>query len=74
MLSGAKSLVVPNTAIVQTTEREYVIAVKDNRASLVDIKEGMADKNFTEVFGSLSASDSIVLNPGEDLKQGELID
>jgi membrane fusion protein (multidrug efflux system) len=29
MLSGTKSLLVPNNAIVRSTEREYVITVMD---------------------------------------------
>lgn len=51
MVSGAKSLLVPNTAIVQTTEKEYIIVVKKGRAALVDVKEGMTSKDDTEIFG-----------------------
>ncbi|MEB0248576.1 MULTISPECIES: efflux RND transporter periplasmic adaptor subunit [unclassified Mucilaginibacter] len=73
MLSGAKSLLVPNTAIVRSTEREYVITVKDGKAKLVDIKEGLAGKDSTEVFGALVASDRIVTKAGDDIKDGTVI-
>ncbi len=73
MLSGAKSLLVPNTAIVRSTEREYVITVKDGKAKLVDIKEGLAGKDSTEVFGALVASDRIVTKAGDDIKAGTVI-
>ena len=73
MLSGAKSLVVPSSAIVRSTERKYVIVVKDGKAKLVDVKEGLAGKEDTEVFGALTANDRIVLNAGDDIKDGDPI-
>ncbi|RFZ83065.1 efflux RND transporter periplasmic adaptor subunit [Mucilaginibacter terrenus] len=73
MLSGAKSLLVPNTAIVRSTEREYVITVRDGKAKLVDIKEGLAGKDSTEVFGALVPSDRIVTKAGDDIKDGTVI-
>lgn len=74
MLSGAKSLLVPNTAIVQTTERKYVIVVKNRIAKFVDIKEGMSDENATEVFGALAAADTIILKAGNEIQDGDIID
>ena len=73
ILSGAKSLLVPNTAIVRSTEREYVIVVKDGKAKLVDVKEGLAGKDATEVFGQLSAHDQILLKAGDDIKDGDSV-
>lgn len=73
MLSGAKSLLVPNTAIVRSTEREYVIAVRDGKAKLIDVKEGLAGKDDTEVFGALSTNDRIVINGSDDLKEGDTV-
>jgi hypothetical protein len=70
MLSGAKSLLVPNTAVVRSTERKYVIQVKNGRAALVDIKEGMVSHDSTEVFGNLKKGDRIVNNANDELKQG----
>ena len=73
MLSGAKSLVVPNSAIVRSTEREYIIIVKNGKAKLVDVKEGLAGKDATEVFGNLAANDQIIKNASDDIKEGDLI-
>ena len=70
MLSGAKSLLVPNKAIVRSTEREYIIAVKNGKASLIDIKEGLASHDSTEVFGNLKAGDHIVNAANDELKEG----
>jgi membrane fusion protein (multidrug efflux system) len=73
MRSGAKSLLVPNSAIVRSTERKYVVIVRDGIAKLIDIKEGMAGKDSTEVFGALSANERIVLGAGDDLQDGTAI-
>ncbi len=71
MVSGAKSLLVPNTAIVRSTEHEYVIAVKNGKASLIDIKEGLISHDSTEVFGNLKAGDHIVTIGNDELKDGD---
>lgn len=73
MRSGAKSLLVPNTAIVRSTEREYVVAVRDGKARLIDIKEGMAGRDSTEIFGALSNKDHIVTKASDDIQEGVVI-
>ena len=73
MLSGAKSLLVPNTAIVRSTEREYVVLVQDGKAHIVDIKEGLASNDSTEVFGNLKPGDRIVTTANDELKEGTTI-
>ncbi|MDN3579848.1 efflux RND transporter periplasmic adaptor subunit [Mucilaginibacter flavus] len=73
MLSGAKSLLVPNGAIVRSTEREYVITVTDGKAALVDVKEGLARNDSTEVFGDLKAGGKILNHATDEVKQGDSI-
>lgn len=70
MLSRAKSLLVPNSAIVRSTERKYVVLVINNKARLVEIKEGLASQDSTEVFGNLKAGDKIVLHGNDEIKEG----
>ncbi|WP_183581004.1 efflux RND transporter periplasmic adaptor subunit [Mucilaginibacter sp. X5P1] len=73
MVSGAKSLLVPNNAIIRSTEHEYVISVNDGKANLVDVKEGLASSDSTEVFGNLKAGDKVVLHGNDEIKQGDSI-
>ena len=56
-------MLVPNTAIVRSTEREYVVTVTGGKVTLVDIKEGLASHDSTEVFGKMKPGDKIVLHP-----------
>jgi hypothetical protein len=73
VLSNAKSLQVPNNAIVRSTEAEYVIAVRNGKANIVNIKEGLINKESTEVFGDLKPNDKIILHPSDEIKQGDPI-
>ena len=70
LLSEAKSLLIPNNAIVRSTERQYIITVKDGRAQFVDIKEGLKAKDSTEVFGNLAGGDEILLHATDEIKEG----
>lgn len=71
MLSGAKSLLVPNTAIVRSTEKEYVVRNNNGKADLVVIKEGLVSNDATEVFGNLKPNDKVVLKASDEIKQGD---
>jgi RND family efflux transporter MFP subunit len=73
MLSGAKSLLVPNSAIVRSTERKYVVKDSSGYAALIDIKDGLASGDSTEVFGNLKAKDKVILHASDEIKQGDSI-
>ena len=73
VLSGAKSLLAPNNAIVRSTEREYIVAVKKGRAALIDIKEGLNRNDSTQVFGDLKAGDKILNHANDEVKEGTII-
>jgi RND family efflux transporter MFP subunit len=73
LILGAKSLLVPNNAIVRSTEREYVIKVKDGKAVFADVKEGINGDESTEVFGNLKAGDRIVMHASDEIKEGQVI-
>jgi len=66
--SGA--LAVPTSAILTSTERQYVVRVQNGVAEYVEIKPGQQSDTLTEVFGNLHVGDRIVTNPRNDLKSG----
>lgn len=73
LLTSATSLLVPNNAIVRSTERQYVIQVVDGKAVYKDVKVGLSDNNVTEIFGDLKAGDEIILHASDEIQQGTTI-
>lgn len=68
------SLFVPPTAIATTTERSFVIRIKDGTTEWVDVKRGasMNQKgvDLVEVFGDLAAGDTIAVRGTDELRAG----
>lgn len=69
--SGAKSLLVPNSAIVRSTEKKYVIEVKNGKTCFVDIREGLIGAEMTEVFGDIKAGSVIISPANDEIKNGQ---
>ena len=65
-----QTFVVPKTAVVVTTERVFVIRVRNGRAEWVDVKRGGADKDLVEVFGDLKAGDQVVARASDEIRNG----
>ena len=68
------SMVVPPSAVATTTERSFVIRIRDGLAEWVDVKRGasMTDngKDLVEVFGDLSPGDQIAVRGTDELRAG----
>ncbi|WP_276483032.1 efflux RND transporter periplasmic adaptor subunit [Paraflavitalea pollutisoli] len=73
LLTASQSLLLPNNAIVRSTERQYVITVKDGKAKIVSIQEGLRTNDSTEVFGDLRSGDEIILHATDEVKDGTVI-
>lgn len=67
------SLTVPTSAIVTTTEGQYVVKANAGKAEFVEVRKGQQSQEVTEVFGALSLGDKIVTNPRDNLKNGASI-
>lgn len=67
------SLLVPPSAVVQTATRTYVIRVRGGAADLVDVQRGMLDGELTEVFGAVSAADTVLRRGSDDVLAGARI-
>jgi len=68
------SMFVPPSAVATTTERSFVIRVREGVAEWVDVKRGasMSDggKDMVEVFGDLSPGDQIAVRGTDELRAG----
>jgi membrane fusion protein (multidrug efflux system) len=68
--AAERSLVVPATSVVRTTERVFVIRVRNNRAEWVDVRVGAREGADAQVFGGLEAGDTIVRNGSDEIRDG----
>lgn len=66
----AESLFVPRTAVAETTERVFVIRVREGVAEWVDVRRGSFEGDEVEVFGELAAGDRVVLRASDELRPG----
>jgi RND family efflux transporter MFP subunit len=68
------SMFVPPSAVATTTERTFVIRIRDGVTEWVDVKRGasMSDngKDLVEVFGNLSPGDQIAVRGTDELRAG----
>lgn len=68
------SMFVPPSAVATTTERSFVIRVREGMTEWVDVKRGasMSDggKDMVEVFGDLSPGDQIAVRGTDELRAG----
>ncbi|MBS1626114.1 MAG: efflux RND transporter periplasmic adaptor subunit [Bacteroidetes bacterium] len=72
--SSVASYLVPSTAIVTTTEGKYIISTQGGTAHFIKVREGIADKGKTEVFGDLHGDETVLQNPSEEIKEGEAVE
>lgn len=68
------SLLVPPSAVAVTTERTFVIRVREDIAEWVDVKRGVSvnqqGADLVEVFGDLAPGDQIALRGTDELRNG----
>jgi hypothetical protein len=64
------SLWVPPTAIIQSTERTFVVRVHNGLVEQVAIQRGSATPDLVEVFGALESGDLVARRGSEELRAG----
>jgi membrane fusion protein, multidrug efflux system len=67
---SSPALFVPETSVVTTTERTFVVRNREGRAEWVDVRKGAADGDLVEVLGALKAGDRIVRRATDELREG----
>jgi membrane fusion protein (multidrug efflux system) len=64
------SLFVPRTAVVRTSERQFVVRIRNGVAEWVDVKRGETSGEMVEVFGQLRAGDEVVRRGNDEIRPG----
>jgi len=67
---NASGFTVPKSSLVISTERKYVLVVRSGRIQKVDVTSGNKSGHFVEVFGFLNKTDSVIVNAGDEIKEG----
>jgi membrane fusion protein, multidrug efflux system len=70
MRRSKPSLLVPSTSVATTTERVFVIRVREGVADWVDVRPGLTLGDRTEVFCDLAEGDVVALRGTDELKAG----
>ena len=64
------SLFVPRSAVASTTERTFVVRVRDGVAEWVDVKRGATMNDLLEVFGNLAAGEQVAVRATDEIRPG----
>jgi RND family efflux transporter MFP subunit len=64
------SLFVPPSAIATTTDRVFVIRIRNGATEWVDVKRGMSMGDLVEVFGDLQENDIVAMRATDELRSG----
>jgi membrane fusion protein (multidrug efflux system) len=67
------AFIAPQSAVITSTEKKFVVKVIDNKANIIDVRTGNEGNGLIEVFGNLSVGDSVIVNASDDIKQGQSI-
>jgi membrane fusion protein (multidrug efflux system) len=64
------SLFVPASSVATTTERSFVIRIREGVAEWIDVKRGASMGTLVEVFGNLRAGDQVATRGTDELREG----
>jgi len=64
------SLFVPSASVASTTDRTFVIRIRNNRTEWVDVKTGLTSGPLIEVFGDVRAGDNVAARGTDEIRPG----
>ncbi|HEX9508989.1 MAG TPA: efflux RND transporter periplasmic adaptor subunit [Puia sp.] len=64
------SFVIPASAIATTLEKKFVIKVTQGKADWIDVRQGITTDSGVEVFGKLTAGDTLLVKSTDERKPG----
>jgi len=67
---NAMSFIVPKSAVITSTERKYVLVIKDGKTVKVDVSTGNETADQIEIFGNLNKGEKIIINATDEIKEG----
>jgi len=71
--SNDSTFIVPKTAVVTSTEKVFIIRIKDGKAEWVNVQKGLEAGDNIEVYGKLNPGDQIVKAGSEEIRDGSTV-
>ncbi|MBZ5857328.1 efflux RND transporter periplasmic adaptor subunit [Flavihumibacter profundi] len=67
------TFIVPKSAVVNSTEKVFVIRAVDSKAEWVNVKTGRANNDSIEIYGSLHPGDQLLKAANEEIRNGSAL-
>ena len=64
------ALAVPKSAVVTSTERKYVIVIRDGKTVREDVTTGNESNDKIEILGNIQPGESVIANANDEIKEG----
>ena len=64
------SLLVPNRSVASTTDRMFLVRIRNGRSEWIDVKTGLASGLLVEVFGDLRPGDEVAARGTDEIRAG----
>ncbi|WCT14347.1 efflux RND transporter periplasmic adaptor subunit [Mucilaginibacter jinjuensis] len=68
--ASSNALIVPKSAVVTSTERKYVIAIRNGKTVKVDVSTGIENANKIEIIGDLKSGEQVIAIATEEIEDG----
>jgi len=65
-----KAFAVEKSAVVTSTERKYVLIVRNNKIQKEDVMTGNETKDKIEISGNFKEGERIIINANDEIKEG----
>jgi hypothetical protein len=72
-LGNDSTFLIPKSALVNSTERIFVVRIKEGKAEWLDVKKGREDGHSVEIYGDLTNGDQLAAVASEEIRNGSLI-
>lgn len=70
---SSPTLFVPKSAIVNSSEKVFIIRTVNDKTEWVAVKKGITVDTLTEIFGDVQKGELIVKEASEELREGQLL-
>jgi len=73
LLRQSETLFVPQTSVVDSDEKVFVIGTASGKAKWINVQKGMVVDTLVEIFGEVQKGDLIALKASEEIREGQSV-